>query len=181
MLSFSIGSFDTHSNELLDQTRTLPNQMIQFSRMLTSLEFALKRVADPDTGGSLWDSTVVITHFAPSLQSADPRFGHQPGTASFCNADDDLLPLADLWLHGHLHCRHDYLVERAGRRPARVVCQARGLASKGEAKRALKEGSISVNKRKVDDARVVDTADLINGRFILLQRGKKNYFLVKVG
>jgi tyrosyl-tRNA synthetase len=55
------------------------------------------------------------------------------------------------------------------------------LASKGEAKRALKEGSISVNKRKVDDARVVDTADLINGRFILLQRGKKNYFLVKVG
>ena len=80
-----------------------------------------------------WDATVVVTHFGPSLRSADPRYGRQPGTASFCNADDDLLPLADLWLHGHLHCRHDYLVERAGRRPTRVVCQARGLASKGEA------------------------------------------------
>ena len=80
-----------------------------------------------------WDATVVVTHFGPSLRSADPRYGRQPGTASFCNADDDLLPLADLWLHGHLHCRHDYLVDRAGRRPARVVCQARGLASKGEA------------------------------------------------
>ena len=80
-----------------------------------------------------WDETVAITHFAPSLRSADPRFGHQPGTASFCNADDDLLPLADLWLHGHLHCRHDYLVHRAGRKPTRVVSQAMGLMKKGEA------------------------------------------------
>ena len=79
-----------------------------------------------------WHDTVAITHFAPSLQSADPRFGKQPGTASFCNADDALIPLADLWLHGHLHCRHDYLVSRAGRAPARVVCQARGMADKGE-------------------------------------------------
>ena len=77
-------------------------------------------------------ATVVITHFAPSLRSADPRYGRQPGTASFCNADDDLLPRADLWIHGHLHCRHDYLVDRPGRAPARVVCQARGLVKKGE-------------------------------------------------
>jgi hypothetical protein len=80
-----------------------------------------------------WDRTVVVTHFAPSFRSADPRYGRQPGTASFCNADDDLIPRADLWLHGHLHCRHDYAVPRPGRAPARVVCQARGLAGKGEA------------------------------------------------
>jgi hypothetical protein len=80
-----------------------------------------------------WDATCVITHFAPSLRSADARFGRQPGTASFCNDDDDLIPRADIWLHGHVHCRHDYLVGRAGRAPARVVCQARGLPRKGEA------------------------------------------------
>ncbi|MBL8325407.1 MAG: metallophosphoesterase [Rubrivivax sp.] len=78
------------------------------------------------------EATIVITHFGPSLASADPRYGPQPGTASFCNADDDLLPLADLWLHGHLHCRHDYRVPRAGTAPTRVVCQARGMAGKGE-------------------------------------------------
>jgi Calcineurin-like phosphoesterase len=78
------------------------------------------------------DATLVVTHFAPSLRSADPRFGAQPGTASFCNADDDLLPLVDVWLHGHLHCRHDYVVPHA-RGGTRVVCQARGLESKGEA------------------------------------------------
>ena len=79
-----------------------------------------------------WDTTLVITHFAPSVLSADPRYGRQPGTASFCNADDDLIPRADLWLHGHLHSRHDYRVVRAGRAPSRVVCQARGLFKKGE-------------------------------------------------
>ncbi|MBS0508879.1 MAG: metallophosphoesterase, partial [Proteobacteria bacterium] len=53
-------------------------------------------------------STVVITHFAPSLRSADPRYGLTPGTAGFCNAMDDYLPQATLWLHGHLHAPSDY-------------------------------------------------------------------------
>jgi len=87
-------------------------------------------LADPSQPAA--DATVVITHFAPSLRSADPRYGRQPGTASFCNADDDLIARADLWIHGHLHCRHDYLVDRPGRHATRVVCQARGLAKKGE-------------------------------------------------
>ena len=74
-----------------------------------------------------WDKTLVVTHFAPSLRSADPRYGPQPGTASFCNADDDLIQRADVWLHGHLHCRHDYFAGRT-----RVVCNSRGVESKGE-------------------------------------------------
>jgi len=52
------------------------------------------------------------------------------------------------------------------------------LKSKGEARRALKENSISVNKEKVKDDYVIETKDLINGKYILLQRGKKNYFLL---
>ncbi len=71
--------------------------------------------------------TVVVTHFAPSLKSADPRYGLNPGTAGFCNALDDLLPQADLWLHGHLHCATDY---RAGR--CRVVANPLGYVRKNE-------------------------------------------------
>jgi hypothetical protein len=78
------------------------------------------------------DATLVVTHFGPSVRSADPRFGRQPSTACFCNGDDDLIPLADVWLHGHLHCCHDYLVPRLHNSAARVVCNARGLADKGE-------------------------------------------------
>ena len=54
------------------------------------------------------------------------------------------------------------------------------LASNGEARRALKEGSVSVNKAKVNDSRVVTADDVIGSGIILLQRGKKNYFLVRV-
>ena len=53
------------------------------------------------------------------------------------------------------------------------------LKSKGEARRALKENSISVNKAKVAEDCTVTEADLISGKHILLQRGKKNYFLVR--
>ncbi len=55
------------------------------------------------------------------------------------------------------------------------------LPSKGEARRALKENSIALNKDKVPEDRLVTSTDLMGGRFILLQRGKKNYFLVRVG
>ena len=71
--------------------------------------------------------TVAITHFAPSLKSHDPRYGLTPGTAGFCNALDELLPLADLWLHGHLHCAIDYSVGRC-----RVRANPLGYADKGE-------------------------------------------------
>ncbi|NNC82811.1 MAG: tyrosine--tRNA ligase [Flavobacteriales bacterium] len=54
------------------------------------------------------------------------------------------------------------------------------LKSNGEARRALKENSISVNKEKVDDGKMLDADDLLNERYILLQRGKKNYYLLKV-
>ena len=54
------------------------------------------------------------------------------------------------------------------------------LPSKGEARRALKESSIAVNKTKIAEGGTVGEKDLIGERYILLQRGKKNYFLVKV-
>ena len=81
-------------------------------------------------------STVAVTHFAPSLKSADPRYGLVPGTAGFCNALDHLLPHAQLWLHGHLHAPSDYLAQ--GQRgdgsawQCRVVANPLGYARKGE-------------------------------------------------
>jgi tyrosyl-tRNA synthetase len=55
------------------------------------------------------------------------------------------------------------------------------LQSNGEARRALKENSISVNKEKVSsDQQVFGEGDLLNDRYILLQRGKKKYFVVTV-
>lgn len=52
------------------------------------------------------------------------------------------------------------------------------LASNGAARRALQERSVSVNKEKVDDTFVASADNLICNKYLLLQRGKKNYFLV---
>jgi hypothetical protein len=71
--------------------------------------------------------TVVITHFAPSLRSADPRYGLTPGTAGFCNALDHLMPKANVWLHGHLHCAQDYV-----HHTCRVLANPFGYARKNE-------------------------------------------------
>ena len=54
------------------------------------------------------------------------------------------------------------------------------LKSNGEARRALKENSISVNKEKVKEGYIINSNDLINNKFVLLQRGKKNYFVLRL-
>ena len=54
------------------------------------------------------------------------------------------------------------------------------LNSNGEARRALKENAISVNKEKVKENFTISNTDLIADKYVLLQRGKKNYYLLKI-
>lgn len=54
------------------------------------------------------------------------------------------------------------------------------LNSNGEARRALKENSISVNKLKVTQDFIISEKELIADQYVLLQRGKKNYFILKI-
>lgn len=91
---------------------------------LTCQDWLKKALAQPFDG-----ITVVVTHFAPSLRSADPRYGMTSGTAGFCNALDGLLPHAQYWLHGHLHAPSDYVSGGC-----RVVANPLGYARKGEQK-----------------------------------------------
>jgi len=91
-------------------------------------------------------TTVVVTHFAPSLRSADPRYGVTPGTAGFCNSLDDLLPQADFWLHGHLHCQQDYVA--AG---CRVVANTLGYASRGEQAYFREDFTLEISAATADE------------------------------
>ena len=54
------------------------------------------------------------------------------------------------------------------------------LKSNGEARRELKANSISVNKDKVNDTKEINADDLINDKFIVLQKGKKKYFILEI-
>ena len=56
------------------------------------------------------------------------------------------------------------------------------LPSRSEAKKAIQNNAISVNKQKISDLNAsVSAADLLHGKFIMVENGKKNKFLVQVG
>jgi tyrosyl-tRNA synthetase len=54
------------------------------------------------------------------------------------------------------------------------------LASNSDARRELKQNAISLNKDKVAEDYKITSADLINNQFLLLQKGKKNYYVIKI-
>ncbi|MBR4522663.1 MAG: tyrosine--tRNA ligase, partial [Kiritimatiellae bacterium] len=66
-------------------------------------------------------------------------------------------------------------------KPVFMVAAAAGMfASNGEARRMAQQGGLSLNGAKVDVARTLTAADLVDGRLAVLKSGKKNFFLLKV-
>ena len=65
--------------------------------------------------------TVVVTHHGPHPLSTHPRYINEPLNAAFVSDLSELLPGADLWIHGHVHDSFDYLVGRC-----RVVANPEG-------------------------------------------------------
>ncbi|WGD35539.1 tyrosine--tRNA ligase [Olleya sp. YS] len=63
---------------------------------------------------------------------------------------------------------------------AALSAETNFLASNGEARRALKENSVSVNKDKVKEDYSITADDLINNKYIVINRGKKNTYIIKV-
>jgi tyrosyl-tRNA synthetase len=54
------------------------------------------------------------------------------------------------------------------------------LASNGEARRALKENSVSVNKEKVNEDYIISSEDLINNKYVIINKGKRNTYILKL-
>jgi len=63
---------------------------------------------------------------------------------------------------------------------AALSAETNFLASNGEARRALKENSISVNKEKVGEDYKISTTDLINNTYVIINRGKRSTFIIRV-
>ena len=62
-----------------------------------------------------------------------------------------------------------------------LAVETRVFPSKGECRKMIQAGGVSINKDKVDDINaVIDSGKLIGGKYILAQKGKKNYFIINV-
>ena len=129
----------------------------------------------------LAEETTVMVHSAEDLENAikasNILFGNstsddlkQLNEATFLDVFDGV-PQAEI-------CRNEI---EAGINIVDVLNEKTGfLKSNGEARRALTANSISVNKEKVTEEFALSTKDLINNQFVLLQSGKKNYFVIRV-
>ena len=127
---------------LLDEggwTAALRDEVLGYKRPLLGVCVGMQLLADNSTEGAAEGETTPGLGFVPGqvrhLRSFGctlrvPHVGWNSITRT--RTDDHLLAGAQLWLHGHLHCRHDYLVPHAGG-VTRVVSNARGHAYKGEA------------------------------------------------
>jgi tyrosyl-tRNA synthetase len=62
---------------------------------------------------------------------------------------------------------------------AALAAQTNFLASNGEARRALKENSVAVNKEKVNEDYKITSDDLINGTYVVINKGKRNTYIIK--
>ncbi len=61
-----------------------------------------------------------------------------------------------------------------------LLAQTKVFASKGEAKKMLSQGGVFINKEKITDAELtINSSQLLNNKYLLIQKGKKNYYLLK--
>lgn len=73
------------------------------------------------------DADVIVTHHAPSYRSVTEEFRGEIFNGFFVSEIDfESFPTAKLWIHGHVHSNHDYMVERDGIEPIRVFCNPLG-------------------------------------------------------
>ena len=77
--------------------------------------------------------------------------------------------------------RFDYETSRLGTDVVSFLVEAGIIASKGEARKLVQGGGISINRKKVEDVKLsVDATLLLHGKYLLVTKGKKNYYLVTV-
>jgi len=60
------------------------------------------------------------------------------------------------------------------------VTQAKIFPSKGEARKMIAGGGVSINKQKVEDGMKKPDYELLQHRYLLAQKGKKNYYLIEI-
>jgi tyrosyl-tRNA synthetase len=111
-----------------------------------------------------------------SIAASQILFGNSDVTALKALSDEQIQEIFEGVAQGKLPSSE--LLE--GMPIAHLLVKSGFLPSNGEARRALQENSISMNKSKVSTEQVVTAADCLNNRYILLQRGKKNYFLLEL-
>jgi tyrosyl-tRNA synthetase len=98
------------------------------------------------------------------------------------NAPAESLSLEDLEsMEGIVHVEYPKEKLDAGAAVIDLLCETSIFPSKGEAKKMIQNGGVSINRKKIENLQLpVDRSLLLHDRYLLIQKGKKNYYLVSV-
>jgi tyrosyl-tRNA synthetase len=185
-------------NIWLDPEKTTPYQFYQFwlnatdadaekwIRIFTFLDRAgietLIRQHLTDPGARLLQKTLAreVTTFVhgadgyfKALSDTDKIFSNQSASAESLS-EDDLQSMEGIQ-------RFQFAASFLGADVVSFLAETGIIGSKGEARKLIQGGGVSINRKKVEDAKLsVDASLLLHGKYILVQKGKKNYYLVSV-
>jgi tyrosyl-tRNA synthetase len=144
-------------NDLIAQHKEAPHQRILQKRLAEEITITVHSEDD----------------LQAAIEASNILFGKATADSLKNLSEEDFLSIFDGVPQGELS-------DWNGMNIIDALADSRFLKSKGEARRALKENSISINKEKVTEDLNLNESNLISGKYILLQRGKKNYFLLTV-
>jgi tyrosyl-tRNA synthetase len=112
--------------------------------------------------------------WSKAVEQTDKLFSNQTAPAESLS-ESDLLALEGI-------VQFDYSREKfnAGVDAVSFLAEAGILPSKGEARKMIQNGGIQINRKKIDSIHFnVDESLLLHGKYLLIQKGKKNYYLVR--
>ncbi len=144
-------------NGLIEQHNEAPHQRILQKRLAEEITVTVHSEEDLKT----------------AIEASNILFGKATADSLKNLNEDDFLSIFDGVPQGEL-------ANWNGMNIIDALAECGFLKSKGEARRALKENSISINKEKVNEELNLSESNLISDKYILLQRGKKNYFLLTI-
>ena len=185
-------------NVWLDPEKTSPYQFYQFwlnasdadagkwIRIFTFLSQAeistLLHQHQSDPGARLLQKALaqhvtVFVHgdegYQKALADTEKMFSNQSASADSLS-EEDLQSLEGV-------ARFDYASGRLGVDVVTFLAESGIIASKSEARKLIQGGGISINRKKVEDVKQsIDTSALLHDKYILVQKGKKSYYLVTI-
>ncbi len=111
--------------------------------------------------------------YQKALADTEKMFANQSAPAESLS-EEDLQSLEGI-------ARFAYEAARLGVDVVTFLAETGIMASKGEARKLVQGGGISINRKKVEDVQLtIDASLLLHGKYLLVQKGKKNYYLVSV-
>lgn len=113
--------------------------------------------------------------YLKAIETTEKLFARQ-------NAPAESLSLEDLQnMDGIVHVNYDKQKLESGIDAISFLSETSIFPSKGEARKMIQNGGVSLNRQKISLTETINAQQLLHGKYLLVQKGKKNYYLVTVG